>query len=77
MMAYDRIVSGPSWILAGSTSDSGPYIWGGFDAMRVSLNIMICLKKAQDHSASASGFVPGSGAGAVVLEDLETNSKRC
>jgi hypothetical protein len=22
-------------MLAGSTSDSGPYIWGGFDALRV------------------------------------------
>jgi 3-oxoacyl-(acyl-carrier-protein) synthase len=41
--------------------------------MRVcTLNIMICLKRLKTTSASASGFVPGSGAGAVVLEDLET-----
>ncbi|MBU0941913.1 MAG: beta-ketoacyl-[acyl-carrier-protein] synthase family protein [Bacteroidetes bacterium] len=75
MMAYDRIVSGQAKrILAGSTSDSGPYIWGGFDAMRV------CTFKHNDvpetgsrpMSASASGFVPGSGAGAMVLEDLDT-----
>lgn len=75
MMAYDRIVSGQAKrILAGSTSDTGPYIWGGFDAMRV------CTFKhnetpeqgSRPMSASASGFVPGSGAGAMVLEDLET-----
>ena len=75
MMGYDRIVAGHAKrILAGSTSDSGPYIWGGFDAMRV------CTFKHNDTpeegsrpmSSTASGFVPGSGAGAMVLEDLET-----
>ncbi|WP_281239631.1 beta-ketoacyl-[acyl-carrier-protein] synthase family protein [Flavobacterium praedii] len=75
IMAYDRIKSGQAKrILAGSTSDSGPYIWGGFDAMRV------CTFKHNDSpetgsrpmSASASGFVPASGAGSLVLEDLET-----
>ncbi|PJJ07933.1 3-oxoacyl-(acyl-carrier-protein) synthase [Flavobacterium sp. 1] len=73
--AYDRIQSGQAKrILAGSTSDSGPYIWGGFDAMRV------CTYKhnnspetgSRPMSASASGFVPASGAGALVLEDLDT-----
>ena len=75
LMAFERIKTGQAKrILAGSTSDSGPYIWGGFDAMRV------CTFKHNDSpaqgsrpmSVSASGFVPGSGAGAVVLEDLET-----
>lgn len=75
MMAYDRIKSGQAKrIVAGSTSDSGPYIWGGFDAMRV------CTFKHNESpeqgsrpmSTTASGFVPGSGAGALVLEDLET-----
>jgi 3-oxoacyl-(acyl-carrier-protein) synthase len=75
LMAYERIKSGQAKrILAGSTSDSGPYIWGGFDAMRV------CTFKHNDTpeqasrpmSINASGFVPGSGAGALVLEDLET-----
>jgi len=79
IMAYDRIQSGQAKrVLAGSTSDSGPYIWGGFDAMRV------CTFKHNDSpemgsrpmSASASGFVPGSGAGALVLEDLESALKR-
>ena len=75
LMGYERIKSGQAKrILAGSTSDSGPYIWGGFDAMKV------CTfkhnhepeKGSRPMSANASGFVPGSGAGAFVLEDLET-----
>lgn len=79
LMAYDRIQSGQAKrILAGSTSDSGPYIWAGFDALRV------CSSKYNDNpeegsrpmSASASGFVPGSGAGALVIEDLESALER-
>lgn len=79
LMAYDRIKSGQAKrILAGSTSDSGPYIWAGFDAIRV------CTYKHNDSpesgsrpmSASASGIVPGSGAGAMVLEDLESALER-
>jgi 3-oxoacyl-(acyl-carrier-protein) synthase len=75
LMAFERIKSGQAKrILAGSTSDSGPYIWGGFDAMKV------CTFKHNDTpekgsrpmSETASGFVPGSGSGALVLEDLET-----
>ncbi len=74
LMAYERIKLGlAKRMLAGSTSDSGPYIWGGFDAMKV------CTFKHNESpeqgsrpmSASASGFVPGSGAGALILEDLE------
>lgn len=79
MMAYDRIQSGQAKrILAGSTGDSGPYIWAGFDALRV------CSSKYNDNpaqgsrpmSATASGFVPGSGAGALVIEDLESALER-
>lgn len=75
LMAYERIKYGrAARMLAGSTSDSGPYIWAGFDAMRV------CTfkhnhepeKGSRPMSASASGFVPGSGAGALVLESLES-----
>jgi len=75
LMAFDRIKAGKAKrILAGSTSDSGPYIWAGFDAIKV------CNFKSNDApekasrpmSASAAGFVPGSGAGALVIEDLES-----
>ncbi|RKR12040.1 3-oxoacyl-(acyl-carrier-protein) synthase [Flavobacterium sp. 90] len=79
LMAYDRIQSGQvKRVLAGSTGDSGPYIWGGFDALRV------CSSNYNDNpergsrpmSASAGGFVPGSGAGALVIEDLESALER-
>jgi len=79
MMAFERIKSGQAKrMLAGSTSDSGPYIWGGFDAMKV------CTfkhnespeKGSRPMSASASGFVPGSGSGALLLEDLESALER-
>jgi 3-oxoacyl-(acyl-carrier-protein) synthase len=79
LMAFERIKLGQAKrILAGSTSDSGPYIWGGFDAMKV------CTFKhnetpeqgSRPMSATASGFVPSSGAGALLLEDLETALSR-
>ncbi|PKV51328.1 3-oxoacyl-(acyl-carrier-protein) synthase [Aquimarina sp. MAR_2010_214] len=79
LMAYDRICDGKAEIiLAGSTNDSGPYVWGGFDAMR------ILPYKYNDNpteasrpmSATASGFVPGSGAGALVIESLDSAQKR-
>lgn len=79
LMGYERIANGQAKrMLVGSTSDSGPYIWGGFDAMRV------CTYKHNSEpekgsrplSASASGFVPGSGAGALVLESLESALER-
>ncbi|MFT6138336.1 MAG: 3-oxoacyl-(acyl-carrier-protein) synthase [Salibacteraceae bacterium] len=74
LMGYDRIKAGKvKRMLVGSTSDNGPYVWGGFDAMRV-----LTYKHnespeqgSRPMSASASGFVPGSGAGAMVLESLE------
>ncbi len=75
LMAYERIASGRALrVLTGSCSDSGPYVWGGFDAMR------ILPRQYNDNptqasrpmSASAAGFVPGSGAGALVLESLDS-----
>ncbi|WP_282087140.1 beta-ketoacyl-[acyl-carrier-protein] synthase family protein [Aquimarina algiphila] len=79
LMAYDRITSGSAEIiLAGSTSDSGPYVWGGFDAMRIlpyKYNDTPA-EASRPMSASASGFVPGSGAGALVIESLDSAQKR-
>lgn len=75
LLGYERIKSGKAKrMLVGSTSDSGPYIWAGFDAMRV------CTYKHNESpqqgsrpmSATASGFVPSSGAGALMLESLES-----
>ena len=79
ILGYERIASGKaSMMLCGSTSDGGPYVWGGFDAMKV------LTYKHNDNpkeasrpmSATASGFVPGSGAGALLLESLESAEAR-
>ena len=79
LMGFDRIQNGKAKrMLVGSCSDHGPYIWGGFDAMRV------MTYKFNDNpeegsrplSATASGFVPGSGAGAFLLESLDSALER-
>ena len=79
LMAFERIQSGKAKrMLAGSCSDHGPYLWGAFDAMRV-LNYKSNENPqlaSRPMSASASGFVPGSGAGALVLESLESALER-
>jgi 3-oxoacyl-[acyl-carrier-protein] synthase-1 len=60
-------------MLAAGTNDSGPYVWAGFDAMRVSTykHNHEPEKASQPMGRKASGFVVGSGAGALVLESLE------
>jgi 3-oxoacyl-(acyl-carrier-protein) synthase len=79
LIGFERVQSGKAKrMLVGACSDDGPYIWGGFDAMRV------MTYKHNDSpeqgsrplSATASGFVPGSGAGALVLESLESALER-
>lgn len=79
LMGFDRITSGKAKrMLVGSCSDHGPYIWGGFDAMRVMTYKYNDNPKiaSRPMSATASGFVPGSGAGALVLESLESALER-
>lgn len=65
-------------MLAGGSEGPSPYIWAGFDAMRV-----LCRKFNDDPesasrpmSASAAGFVPGSGSGILVIEELESALER-
>lgn len=79
LMGYDRIAHGKAKrMLVGSCSDHGPYVWGGFDAMRVMTykHNDEPEKGSRPMSARASGFVPGSGAGAMVLESLESALER-
>lgn len=79
LMGYERIKAGNAKrMLVGSCSDGGPYIWGGFDAMRVMTykHNDSPEKGSRPMSATASGFVPGSGAGALVLESLESAKER-
>ncbi|EJF53774.1 3-oxoacyl-(acyl-carrier-protein) synthase [Saprospira grandis DSM 2844] len=79
LMGYDRIRLGRAErMLVGSCNSSGPYIWAGFDSMRV-----LCRKfndrpeqASRPMSERAAGFVPGSGAGALVLESLASAQAR-
>ncbi len=75
LLGFERIQSGKAKrMLVGSCSDDGLYIWGGFDAMKVMTykHNDSPQEGSRPLSASASGFVPGSGAGAMVLESLES-----
>jgi len=75
IMGAERIRTGKAKrMLVGSCNDSGPYVWGGFDAMRIlpSAYNLEPGKASRPMSASASGFVPGSGAGALVLESMDS-----
>jgi 3-oxoacyl-(acyl-carrier-protein) synthase len=60
-------------MVVGSSEHVDPYIFGAFDSMRIlSRKFNATPEKAsRPMSQSAAGFVPGSGAGAMVLEDLE------
>jgi 3-oxoacyl-(acyl-carrier-protein) synthase len=79
LLGFERIQQGKAKrMLVGSCNDDGPYIWGGFDAMRVMTYKYNDdpEKGSRPMSASASGFVPGGGAGALVLESLESAVER-
>ncbi|MGH0036022.1 MAG: beta-ketoacyl-[acyl-carrier-protein] synthase family protein [Myxococcota bacterium] len=65
-------------MLCGGAEAASHYIWAGFDAMRV-LNRAsndAPEKASRPMSASAAGFIPGAGAGAVMLESLESARAR-
>ena len=78
-MGAERIRRGlASRMLCGGSEAASPYIWSGFDAMRV-----LCRKFNEDPEAasrpmsgSAAGFVAGSGAGVLMLESLESAQER-
>jgi 3-oxoacyl-(acyl-carrier-protein) synthase len=65
-------------MLCGGAEGASHYIWAGFDAMRV-----LCRgfndrpeKASRPMSASAGGFIPGAGAGLLLLENLESARRR-
>lgn len=65
-------------MLAGGVESHSEYIWAGFDAMKV-LNTKFNdqpEKASRPMSASAGGFIPGSGGGILFLESLESAQKR-
>lgn len=73
--AVGRIRNGlATRMLAGGSEGASPYIWAGFDAMRV-----ICRKyndrpeqASRPMSVSAAGFVPGAGGAILMIEELES-----
>lgn len=79
VMGLDRIRRGlAERMLCGGAEAASHYIWAGFDAMRV-----LCRKfndeperASRPMSASAAGFVPGSGAGILLIESLESAESR-
>jgi 3-oxoacyl-(acyl-carrier-protein) synthase len=74
LMGYEYIKhSYAKRMLVGSAEHVDTYVYGAFDSMRV------LSRKFNDRpeqasrpmSATAGGFIPGSGAGALILEDLD------
>ena len=78
-MGMERIRAGlADRMLCGGAEAASHYIWAGFDAMRV-LNRGsndAPEKASRPLSASAGGFIPGSGAGVVLIESLESALER-
>jgi 3-oxoacyl-(acyl-carrier-protein) synthase len=78
-MGLERIRAGlADRMLCGGAEAASHYIWSGFDAMRVlNRNSNDEPEKAsRPLSASAGGFIPGSGAGVVLIESLESALER-
>lgn len=79
LMGFDRIRSGRATrMLCGGCDSASPYLWAGFDAMRVLTRKFNESPESASRpmSASASGFVPGGGAGALILEDRKSALER-
>ena len=65
-------------MIAGGAEGSSHYIWSGFDGMKV-LNTKsndAPEKASRPMSETANGFIPGSGAGLLMVESLESAKER-
>ncbi len=79
IMGAERIKSGlANRMLVGGSECASPYVWAGFDAMRV-----LCKnfndrpqQASRPMSASTGGFIPAAGAGILILEDRDTAMAR-
>jgi len=74
VMGYEYIKNGSAKrMLVGSSEHMDSYIFGTFDSMRILSRKFNHLPEqaSRPMSASAGGFVPGSGAAALMLEDLD------
>jgi 3-oxoacyl-(acyl-carrier-protein) synthase len=78
-MGLERIRTGAATrMLCGGSEAASHYIWAGFDAMRV-LNRRsndAPEKASRPMSASAGGFIPGAGAGILLIESEESARSR-
>lgn len=75
VMGLERIRSGSAQrMLCGGVEGASHYTWAGFDAMRVLSRRSNDdpAKASRPMSASAAGFVPGAGAGMLLLEELDS-----
>ena len=78
-MGLERIRRGlADRMLCGGAEAASHHIWAGFDSMR-----FLCRdfndepeKASRPMSASAGGFVPGAGAGVLLLEELDSAEAR-
>lgn len=79
IMGYNWIKDGKAKrMVCGSTEGQGPSSWAGFESMR------ILVRDSNDHpekgprplSATARGFVPGTGAAMLILEDYDVAIER-
>jgi 3-oxoacyl-(acyl-carrier-protein) synthase len=74
LMGYEYIKDGyAKRMIVGSAEHVDTYVYGAFDSMRVlSRKFNDAPEKAsRPMSLTAGGFVPGSGAAALILEDLD------
>ncbi len=74
LLAYDRIRNGyADRMVAGSAESASPHIWAASDAMRILTRKSNTQPEAASRpmSATAAGFVPSSGAGALILEERD------
>jgi 3-oxoacyl-(acyl-carrier-protein) synthase len=79
VMAYERVRRGlAKRMLAGGSEGASPYIWAGFDAMRVTARGFndTPTEASRPMSASATGFVPSAGAGILMVESLSSALER-
>ncbi|ASZ12173.1 beta-ketoacyl-[acyl-carrier-protein] synthase family protein [Chitinophaga pendula] len=79
LLGYERIRFGyAKRMVVGSCEASSPHIWGTFDAMGV-LNRKFNHRPeaaSRPMSATAGGFIPAGGGGALIIEDLDTALQR-
>jgi len=74
LMGFEYIRQGTAKrMVVGSSEHVDPYIYGAFDSMRILSRKFNGMpeKASRPMSQTAAGFVPGSGAGALILEDLD------